>query len=81
LLDRHCSCGRETQGFQLLGIYLDVFVFGVFEALDNVRPFDFTCFIDILMMHTLVRLAIDLVKLNLLAGISSREDLDRDRNE
>jgi hypothetical protein len=30
------------------------------------------------MMHTLVRLAIDLVELNLLARISGREDFDRD---
>ena len=55
--------------------------FGVLESLNDVRLFDVSCFVHILMMHTLMRFAVDLVELNLLARIGSRKDLHRDGNE
>jgi hypothetical protein len=81
LLDRHRCCRRQAKRLQLLRINLDVLVFGVLKTFDNVRLPYFSCLIDVLMMNTLMRLAIDLVELNLLARINGREDPDRDRNE
>jgi hypothetical protein len=78
LPDRHLGRGRKAKRFQFLRIYFDVFVSGILKAFDNVSLFDLTCVIDILVMHPLVRLSIDLVELNLLARISSREHLDSD---
>jgi hypothetical protein len=79
--DRHCCRGRKPKRFQRLRIYFDVFVFGIFETFDKVRLFNFTCLVDILMMNPFVRLSVDLVKLNVLAGIDGRVDLDLNRNE
>jgi hypothetical protein len=47
---------RKAKRFQLLRIYLDVLVFGILEAVNKVRLFDLACLVDVLMMHTLVRL-------------------------
>jgi hypothetical protein len=55
--------------------------FGKLKAFDNVPLFDFARLVDIPMMHTLVRLSIDLVKLDLPTGIGSGKDLDPDRNQ
>jgi len=51
------------------------------KPLTNVPLFDFARLVDIPMMHTLVRLSIDLVKLDLPTGIGSGKDLYPDRNE
>jgi hypothetical protein len=81
LFDLHRGCGRQAKRFQFLRVYLDVSVFGILKAFDDICLFNFSCIVDILMMHPLVRLAINQMKFNLAGRVSSGEDLDRDRNE